>query len=125
MYWTDTAEGHHCTRHDYAFKRGEVCHQCVTDPPPPIDGVEQDEAEVAALRGRINEYRCESRACLRRSNELADGTKREHGPAIKWNDNAVKWARLAEEQQKRLDEMVRDDRLVQREREMSGVRSPN
>lgn len=97
----------------------------MTDPPPAIDGVEKDEAEVSALRGRVNEYRCNARAALRRSDELADGTEREHGHAVKWNDCAIKWARLAEEQQTRLDEYVRDDRLIQREREMSGVRGPS
>jgi len=122
VYWTSTAEGHYCTRHDLAFKRGEVCHQCVTDPPPAMDGVEMDEAEVSALRGRVNEYRCNSRACLRRSEEMADESVGEHGHAVKWNDAALKWARLAEEQQTRLDEYVRDDRLIRREREMAGMR---
>ena len=123
MNWLDTPEGHHCTRHDHAFKRGEVCHQCITDPPEPIDGVERDEAEVAGLRSRINEYRCNSRAALRKANELYDAN--EWGTSAKLEDTAIKWARLAEEQQTRLDEYVRDDRLVSREREMAGVRSSN
>jgi hypothetical protein len=122
VYWTDTPDGHHCSRHEFDFKRGEVCQRCVTDPPPPVDGIEHDEEEVLSLRSRVNEYRCNSRVALRRSDELADGTEREHGHAVKWNDCAIKWARLAEEQQQRLDEYVRDDRLVAREREMSGVR---
>lgn len=93
----------------------------MTDPPPAVDGVEQDEAEVSALRGRINEYRCNSRACHRRSSELAD-EPRQQKVAIDWDSNALKWARLAEEQQTRLDEYVRDDRLVRQDREMAGVR---
>ena len=120
MYWTSTADGHHCTRHDFAFRRGEVCHQCVTDPPPAIDGVEQDEAEVSALRGRINEYRCNSRAAQRKADELYKSD--EWNTSAKFEDTSIKWARLAEEQQTRLDEYTRDDRLIQREREMAGLR---
>ena len=123
MYWTDTADGHHCTRHDFAFCRGEVCHQCVTDPPPAPDGIETDEAEVSALRGRVNEYRCNSRGALRKSEELYE--RDEWNTAAKYEDTAIKWARLAEEQQTRLDEYVRDDRLIKREREMAGLRSSN
>ncbi len=124
MYWTDTADGHHCTRHDFAFNRGDVCQRCVTDPPPSADGIEQDEAEVSALRGRINEYRCNSRACLGESKRLRDeGTVQEGNLAVKWQDCGLKWARIAEEQQQRLDEYSRDDRLMRREREMAGLRS--
>jgi hypothetical protein len=123
VYWTDTADGHLCTRHDHAFKRGEVCQRCITDPPPAPGGVEQDEREVSELRGRVNEYRCNARACTGESKRLRDeGTVQEGNLAVKWNDCAIKWARLAEEQQTRLDEYVRDDRLIRREREMSGVR---
>ena len=126
MYWTDTPDGHHCTRHEFDFPRGEVCHQCVTDPPPAPDGIEHDEAEVGALRGRISEYRSAARTCLRRSSEMADaGSTSEGNLAVKWNDCAIKWARLAEEQQTRLDEYTRDDRLIRREREMAGLRSGN
>jgi hypothetical protein len=123
VYWSDTPEGHHCNRHDYAFARGDVCHQCVTDPPPDVDGVEQDEREVSALRSRVNEYRVNSRSCLGESKRLRDeGTAQEGNLAVKWNDCALKWARLAEEQQTRLDEYTRDDRLIRREREMAGLR---
>lgn len=123
MYWNDTPDGHHCTRHDHSFKRGEVCHQCITDPPPAIDGIEQDEREVSELRGRINEYRSNARSALRKSNELYDSS--EWSCAAKFEDTSIKWARLAEDQQTRLDEYVRDDRLVAREREMAGVRGQN
>jgi hypothetical protein len=120
VYWTDTPDGHHCSRHDFPFKRGEVCHQCITDPPPDLDGIEQDEAEVSALRGRVNEYRCNARAALRKSGELYDS--QEWNTAAKYEDTSIKWARLAEEQQTRLDDYTRDDRLIRREREMAGLR---
>lgn len=120
MYWTDTPSGHLCTRHSVEFLRGEVCHQCVEDPPPAPDGIEQDEVEVSALRGRVKEYRCNSRASLRKANELYG--KDEWGNSAKLEDTAIKWARLAEEQQTRLDGYTRDDRLIREDRKMAGLR---
>lgn len=121
MYWTDTPDGHRCTRHDVEFLRGEVCQKCVDDPGD-APGTLPDE-DVSDLRGRIGEYRSNYRSCIRRSKSLADeGTAKDGGLAVKWNDCAIKWARLAEEQQSILDDREHNLKLIRHEQEMSGLR---
>jgi hypothetical protein len=122
VYWTDTPDGHLCSRHDFAFKRGEVCHQCITDPPPSVDGIEQDESEVAELRARVSDVRSKSRTVWRRVTDLLDGTDREIALGLKALAEYTKLERLGDERQNKLDEYVRDDRLIRREREMAGIR---
>lgn len=122
MHWTDTPEGHRCLRHGLEFDRGDVCHRCVDDPGDAITGIADE--DVAELRTRISEYRANSRTCLRECNRLRrDGTARDGALAVKWNDAAIKWARLAEERQEVLDSRDHDMRLIRHEQEMSGVRS--
>lgn len=119
----DGRPGYRCERAGHPsdpFPRGEICHHCVTDPGEVVAEDEVDEREVAALRARVNEYRSNSRACVRRSNELAeDGTAQDGHLAVKYQDAAVKWARLAEDRQDKLDEYVREDRLMRHESEMN------
>lgn len=126
MYWTDTADGHHCTRHDFAFKRGEVCHQCVVDPGEAPGGLADNPAYHVALAARISEYESRSRTCWRKVTELDEGeSKREGHEAVKWSAEAVKWARLAEERQDVLDNREHDLELIRHEREMAGLRRGN
>lgn len=125
MYWTDTASGHHCTRHDFTFLRGEVCHRCITDPGEAPGGVVEDPEYQQALRARISEYESRSRVCWRKVAELDEGTEREENVAVKWSTEAVKWARLAEERQEVLDRRDHNLDLIRHEREMSGLRRGN
>lgn len=126
MYWTDTADGHHCTRHDYAFKRGEVCHRCVTDPGESPGGIVDIPEYQQALNARISEYEARSRTCWRKVAEIdEDGTAREENVAVKWSAEAVKWARLAEERREVLDRREHNLELIRHEREMSGLRRGN
>lgn len=118
--WQDTADGHYCTRHDYAFTRGTVCHQCVVDPGATDTGLEQDEAEVSALRARVAEYQSRSRMCWSEAERLRKDD-RQGQLAVKWSDAATKWARLAEERQDKIDEYARDDRLVRKAEKLAGV----
>lgn len=125
MYWTDTTDGHHCTRHDFAFKRGEVCHQCVVDPGEAPGGVADNPAYHVALAARISEYASRSRICWSEVDELRKGTDRDANAAAKWSAEAVKWARLAEERQDVLDNREHDLELIRHEREMAGLRRGN
>jgi hypothetical protein len=127
VYWTDTADGHHCTRHDYGFKRGEVCQRCVTDPgAEPGGGIVDVPEYQQALKARIAEYESRSRTCWRKVAEIdTDGTAREENVAVKWSAEAVKWARLAEERQEIFDRREHNLDLVRHEREMSGLRRGN
>jgi hypothetical protein len=123
VYWTDTADGHHCTRHDFAFQRGEVCHECVTDPGD-APGQQIDDPEYQRLLcARVNEYRCNARAARRRAEELYRAS--EWSCAAKFEDTAIKWARLAEEQQGSLDGRAHDLKLIRHEEVMSGQRKGN
>lgn len=126
MYWTDTADGHHCTRHQETFKRGEVCHGCVTDPGEAPGAVAADPEYQRQLRARINEYQSRARTCWRKVVELDEGeSRREENTAVKWSAEAVKWARLAEERQDILDNRDHDMTLIRHEEAMSGLRRGN
>jgi hypothetical protein len=124
VFWIDTQAGHRCTRHDYEFRRGEVCQACVADPgDAPGDAADNSDYQLA-LATRINEYRSRARICWRRAEDL-EGTEREENVAVKWSAEAVKWARLAEERQEVLDSREHDLELIGHEREMSGLRRRN
>lgn len=126
VYWTDNADGHHCTRHNFTFKRGEVCHQCIVDPGAAPGVVADNPAYQIALAARINEYQSRARTCWRKVAELDEGeSKREENVAVKWSTEAVKWARLAEERQDILDNREHDLELIRHEREMAGLRRGN
>lgn len=126
MYWTDTAEGHHCTRHDFTFRRGEVCHGCVADPGDAPGAAVDDPAYQKALRARITEYESNSRKCMTECVRLRDeGTAQESNLAVKWSAEAVKWARLREERQEVLDRRQHNLDLIRHEEAMSGLRRGN
>lgn len=126
MYWTDTAEGHHCTRHDFAFQRGEVCHRCIVDPGEEPGGIVEVPEYQQELKARISEYESRSRTCWRKVAEIDEGeNKREENVAVKWSAEALKWARLAEERREVLDRREHNLELIRHEREMSGLRRGN
>lgn len=126
MYWQDTPDGHHCTRHDHAFERGEVCHRCVTDPGEQPGGIVDDPEYQLALKARIAEYQSRSRTCWRKVKDLDEGeSKREENVAVKWSAEALKWARLAEERQEVLDRRQHNLDLIRHEQAMSGQRRGN
>lgn len=125
MYWTDTADGHHCNRHDFTFRRGEVCHACVADPGDAPGGISLDEQEVAALRAHISDLRTKERMLWRVAEGLFEGTDRDVAAACKVTAEFNKTGRRADELQATLDGFVRDDRLLHREQAMSGQRRGN
>lgn len=126
MYSVDTATGRRCTRHNVDYERGEVCHRCVTDPAEPPSGHVGDPEYQQNLRARINEYQGNHKFCIRQCRDLVtDGTARDGNLAVKWSSEAVKWARLAEEQQLILDRREHNLDLIRHEERMSGVRKKN
>jgi hypothetical protein len=125
VYWVDTAEGHHCTRHDFAFERGEVCRRCETDPGEEPGGIVEIPEYQQALKSRIAEYESRSKACWKECNDMRGGTDREGNTAVKWSAEALKWARLAEERREVLERREHNLELIRHEREMSGLRRGN
>lgn len=123
--WVTTAEGHHCTRHNVGFLRGEVCHECTTDPG---DADETFHAEYdRKLAARIGEYRSGAAAFKRAALSLIgdpgdEGTDRDVAAACKAMAEATKLFRLAEERQEILDNREHELALIAHEREMSGLR---
>ena len=89
-----------------------------------LSGIDYPDDEQ--LRARINEYRSAHKFCLKQCKDLAeDGTKRDGNLAVKWSAEAVKWARLAEEQQDALDRREHNLDLIRHEEKMSGIRGSN
>lgn len=126
MNLVDTPTGRRCTRHNVELDRGEVCHRCVTDPADAPSASNDDPEYQLELRARINEYRSNARACMGECNSLRkDGTAIDGNLAVKWSAEAIKWSRLAEEQQSTLDSRAHDLRLIAHEERMSGVRRTN
>lgn len=123
MQWVDTPTGHHCNRHNADFLRGEVCHRCIADPgdePTAFDEGDDDED----LRARIHEARSNSRYLIRKGKEwIDDGTAQERGVGLKAFDCAAKWERIGNELQEIIEGREHDRRLIQHERQMSGLRS--
>lgn len=120
MYWTDTADGHHCNRHNVAFRRGETCHECVTDPG---EGEQAYHAEYDRKQAaRIDEYRARARKLVRVADELLEGTDRDVAAACKAIAEATKLERLAEERQEVLDSREHDLTLCAHEERMSTLR---
>ena len=125
MYWQDTADGHHCDRHGTDFRRGETCHECVTDPG---DGEQTYHAEYdRKLAARIAEYRSSAKMLTRVAAELLgepgdEGTDRDVAAACKAMAEATKLYRLAEERQEVLDSREHDLTLCAHEERMSTLR---
>ena len=126
--WVTTAEGHHCTRHNVGFLRGEVCHECTTDPG---DADDTFHAEYdRKLAARISDYQSTARTLMRVGKELLGepcqhgikATDRDIAAACKAMAEATKLFRLAEERQEILDNREHELALIAHEREMSGLR---
>jgi hypothetical protein len=117
--WQDTDDGHYCTVHDYAFKRLEVCHECVT-----ADGFDGSPAPIAQYDvkqlARIAEYRSTARELKRVGLEMCCGTDRDANAGIKLIAESTKLFRLAEERQEVLDNREHDLVLIRHEEAMSG-----
>lgn len=95
----------------------------MTDPGEAPVGHADDAAYQAQLKARVNEYRSNSRACVAEFKRLRDeGTAQEGNLAVKWSAEGVKWARLAEEMQDKIDGREHDLRLIRHEEAMSRVR---
>jgi hypothetical protein len=123
VYSVDTPTGRHCERHDVDYERGEVCHQCVTDPGDAPGGERDDAAYQRTLLARINELRTRARKLWRVADDLLDGTDRDVNAACKAAAEHTKIERLAEELQDKYDNREHDLRLIRHEEAMSKVRN--
>jgi hypothetical protein len=125
--WVTTATGHHCDRHGTDFRRGEVCHECTTDPG---DADETYHAEYdRKLAARIAEYQSAARTLMRVGKELlgepcqhgVKATDRDVAAACKAMAEATKLFRLAEERQEILDNREHELTLIAHDNEMAGI----
>jgi hypothetical protein len=122
--WIMRDGGHYCTAHDHAFPRGEVCHLCATDPGPAIDvtsaAVVDREAQAAE-----SEVRAASRTLRRLADELAEGTPIEQSLGVKYFAEYLKSMRLWREMHTERLQIESDERLVEHDRKMAGLRGHN
>jgi hypothetical protein len=123
VYSVDTPTGRHCTRHDVDYERGEVCHQCVTDPADAPGGESGDAEYQRTLRARISELRSRARKLWRVADDLLDGSERDVSTACKAVAEHTKLERLAEELQDKHDNREHELRLIRHEEAMSKVRN--
>ena len=101
MNWVPHEDGHRCTRHGETFRRGEVCQRCVTDPPPPLDGDDDDVADPE-LEALYNEIRTREKKLWRIGEEHLDSGGRDVQTGVKVVAECTKLARLALEIRDRL-----------------------
>lgn len=124
MYWITTADGHHCTRHEVKFRRGEVCRPCVADPGPQIGagpGVVGDR-DALVVEGDLLQTAKETR---RLAKKLSAGTTAEKHCGAKYYDVYLKALRLWSETREPRLAREHDRSLLEHEREMSGLRGSN
>ncbi len=124
MNWEPTADGHHCKRHDHAFRRGEVCQQCISDPgDDEVPDSADVDSEIAALAG---EYSSRSKRLWREVVELLDdGTAQDKNTACKLSAESAKWERLALEAKDKISQRKHLREAMAHERAMSGLRGHN
>jgi hypothetical protein len=117
--WQTTADGHHCTRHNVSFRRGQVCRACATDPGEIAVPTTSEDADDEILRD-AGEYQSHGRKLWRRCEDLLDGTDLEKNIAAKLSAEAAKWERLSIETKdrvaarKQLREAMAHERRMQR-----------
>ncbi len=120
----DGEPGHYCNAHDYAFPRGEICQLCCADPGPPIAVTQtglDDRQSVEVER----ELRTVSKEVLRIARELAKGTDRELAMSAKFYDTYLKSARAWREIHGERLQVESDERLIEHDRRMAGLRGSN
>ncbi len=122
--WIDRDGGHYCVPHDYAFPKGDVCHECCVDPGPAIkvtpDGLQDREALAAE-----NELRSVTRTLKRIAEELAEGTGQEQSLGAKYYDTYLKAMRSWHELHSARLQVESDERLIEHDRRMAGLRGSN
>jgi hypothetical protein len=128
--WQTTDKGHYCTRHSYTFPRGEVCQACVTDPAPLISNEEPLDADDQQMAIWIAECETQRKALWRAGASLIgdpgdEGTDRDINAAAKAYAEGTKILRVALEMYEKRASRRHDKWLIEREREMSGVRRSN
>jgi hypothetical protein len=119
--WLPTPDGHHCTRHDAKFKRGEVCAACVTDPgdDKPLDvGGRSVEIDKALLQ-RASDHRSLAKFLHREGREMIEeGTAQDKNVAVKIIDAGTKLERLAIEIEDRVSGRDYGRGLMEHEKKM-------
>lgn len=122
--WIDRDGGHYCTAHSYAFPRGEVCHACCADPGPAIkvtpDGLE--DVALAASEQRVLTFLLRMKRC---AEEKLDGTDLEFRDGLKAGELYLKAERLWDEKHTKRMQIESDERLIEHDRRMAGLRGSN
>lgn len=119
--WVSTADGHHCTRHDEKFKRGEVCQRCVNDPAPnePVEVGGKSVRIDDALLARASEHRALAKFLHGEGREMIEeGTAQDKSVAVKLIDAGTKLERLAIEIEDRVSGRDYGRGLMEHEKSM-------
>lgn len=119
--WQSTPEGHHCTRHDVKFKRGEVCQRCVSDPSPnqPVEVGGKSVEIDNALLARAGEHRSLAKFLHGEGRDMIeDGTAQDKSVAVKLIDAGTKLERLAIEIEDRVSSRDYGRGLMEHEKSM-------
>ena len=123
MAWTDTADGHHCTDHDYSFPRGEVCNRCDTAHLS-IAADSSDDAIDADILADAARYTSNAKRMWREAADLLDeGTAQDKSVAGKLSDCAIKWERLSLEAKDKVAARKHLREAMKHEREMTTARA--
>ena len=122
MAWTDTADGHHCTVHDYSFPRGEVCHHCTTAHLN-VTAESTDSELDADIIADAARYVSNAKRMWREAETCIDeGTAQDKSVAGKLSDCAIKWERLALEAKDKVAARKHLREAMAHEREMTTAR---
>ena len=124
--WAYDAQGiGHCPRHaSEIFERGEPCFACSSDPGQRID-IKEGAAEDVEARAVEAEVRSLAKAMRRTAGEFLEGTGRERIDAVKFADSYAKLTRLWHELHVKRMQVESDERLIEHDRKVAGLRGHN
>lgn len=125
--WVYDAEGNgSCKRHptEPGFVRGEPCYACASDPGPRIDitAAAIEDVEARAVEAEIRSL---AKELKRTAEEFLEGTGRERIDAAKFVDCYIKATRLWSELHTKRMQVESDERLVEHDRKVAGLRGSN
>ena len=120
--WTQKDGGHYCTAHQSTFPRGEVCQLCVADPGAPLGASADRTVDREALAVEL-ELDSEAKIARRRADDPYE--RNEWSTAAKWHDSYLKTRRLWREMRTERMQIESDERLVEHDRKINGLRGDN
>ncbi len=122
--WVDRDGGHYCTAHAFAFPRGKVCRNCTSDPGPPITVTTGPKVDHDAIMAEA-EVRNVALQAKTAAEPLLEGNDREVSTGMKCLDTYFKGMRLWREMRTERLQIESDERLLEHDRKIAGLRGHN